>query len=973
VFLSYSRADQAFAREITAALAARGKDVWVDWEDIEPSADWWQRIERAIEAARAFVAVISPEQVASAVCARELDAAGAANKRVVPILRRDVDPAGLPPALARPNWILARGSDDLESAVERLVEALDTDLDWTDRHARLLVRAREWEREGRNASFLLRGEDLKAAEAWLAQQGAHDQVATPLQGEYVLTSRRASTRRQRITLVAVMLALAVSTGLAVVAFILRGQAIDRERTARSRELAVSAGAQLDVDPELSVILARDAVELSPTAEAVSTLRRAVAAAFGRDRRQLRVRPAFAAFSHDGSRLVTVERNGTTVGWTLPDLHRTSLSQKHRADELLFFEPGAIFSADGRIVAVRVANGSAVIRRAHDWRVIDRWRGGTTRVVADGVSGSFVTVMARDRVVLRRRGRPPLTLEPDEPVRENDDVAIAPGGRAIMSVARPLFPRRRVYVVAMFWHPPWKRPFTLENRRSPAFSPDGRSLLLLDPHCAVEIRDGRTGRLRRRVVLARAGGCVEQNVFSGDGLLVASALNDGDLVIWRVTNDELVSYVRGPGGALSAVEFSRDHAKLLTTGGGAVRVWEVSSGRQLAALRGQHDNVVAAQFSADGRSVSTVSTGGVLRRFRLPVARQLITLPTPVTELMRGDGRLFAAAATKSPEGEGPAFVHQFRRHRGGLRLLRPPVPVDGCCAAMAGRYAVVYVGLIKSVASVALIDLDGKRIHPPLAGTEVGFSPDGRFVAVGFDHGRIRVWRIRPWQLVGSIRFPNVVAGGRIALAPEGKRLFVELRDSGEGGIWDVATKRQLANLTPVSAVDAAVFSHDGKYLAYEQGSRPRILDAETGSLFEELLGSESHVDDLAFSDDDALLLSASTDGIAHVHDVQTGATILAVTTRFRDYMRAAFWPDSHSIAASGFKMTPDGYTTGSNDIAVFDCDACGTLRELKTVAAKRIMRPLSRFERHVYLHRREMNRRRSTGPAFSTRRRRLG
>ena len=34
VFISYSRKDGDFARRLTNALTASGRDVWVDWEDI---------------------------------------------------------------------------------------------------------------------------------------------------------------------------------------------------------------------------------------------------------------------------------------------------------------------------------------------------------------------------------------------------------------------------------------------------------------------------------------------------------------------------------------------------------------------------------------------------------------------------------------------------------------------------------------------------------------------------------------------------------------------------------------------------------------------------------------------------------------------------------------------------------------------------------------------------------------------------
>src|SRR4051812_20367156 len=87
VFVSYSRSDAEFVRtRLASVLAARGKDVWVDFEDIPPAADWLQRISDGIEAARAFVFVLSPESLASRVCGEELARAVAANKRLIPVL-----------------------------------------------------------------------------------------------------------------------------------------------------------------------------------------------------------------------------------------------------------------------------------------------------------------------------------------------------------------------------------------------------------------------------------------------------------------------------------------------------------------------------------------------------------------------------------------------------------------------------------------------------------------------------------------------------------------------------------------------------------------------------------------------------------------------------------------------------------------------------------------------------------------------
>jgi hypothetical protein len=59
-FISYAREDKAFVQRLHQALVARGRDAWVDWKDIEFTADWWATIQAGIEEADAFVFVISP-------------------------------------------------------------------------------------------------------------------------------------------------------------------------------------------------------------------------------------------------------------------------------------------------------------------------------------------------------------------------------------------------------------------------------------------------------------------------------------------------------------------------------------------------------------------------------------------------------------------------------------------------------------------------------------------------------------------------------------------------------------------------------------------------------------------------------------------------------------------------------------------------------------------------------------------------
>ncbi len=79
VFISYSRKDKAFVQVLNQALSESKYNAWVDWENIPFTADWWAEIEAGIEAADTFIFVISPDSIASQVCAQEIDHAVANN------------------------------------------------------------------------------------------------------------------------------------------------------------------------------------------------------------------------------------------------------------------------------------------------------------------------------------------------------------------------------------------------------------------------------------------------------------------------------------------------------------------------------------------------------------------------------------------------------------------------------------------------------------------------------------------------------------------------------------------------------------------------------------------------------------------------------------------------------------------------------------------------------------------------------
>jgi WD40 repeat protein len=364
VFISYAREDRAFVVLLHEALTKAGREGWGDWKDIPPTAAWKKEIEAAIEAAHSFIFVISQDSAASSVCREELEHAVRHNKRLIPVVRGDVEEAAVPEVLRKINWLFFRENDDFETSFQTLLHAIDTDLDWVRVHTRLLTRAIEWDCEKHDKSFLLRGKDLQEAEQWLAQGGQKDRNPTSLQIQYIQAGRKASTDSQRRTIGAVTFGMIVASALAALAWYLYTVSEQRSKIALSRQIAVEAKSEIPVegkkrgdnDIPRALLLASEAVRLSPTLEARSALLGALffqpheLRFLWEDQNILSV-----AISSDDGKILAALSDGIIVRWD-PKTGQSSLGKKLDAQEVGLAT--AVFSPSGRILAYQ--NGETIV-------------------------------------------------------------------------------------------------------------------------------------------------------------------------------------------------------------------------------------------------------------------------------------------------------------------------------------------------------------------------------------------------------------------------------------------------------------------------------------------------------------------------------------------------------------------------------------------------------------------------------------
>ena len=150
--------------------------------------------------ADSVVFVLSPRSAASKLCEWEVEEADQLHKRVIPILCAPLGGVSAPPRLADLNYIYFYAEPKVSgsgfgSGLARLLEALNTDLDWIRDHTRLGALSDRWQTRKGDVALLLRGDELEDAERWLARKPPKAPEPTELLHAFLSESRRVETAR----------------------------------------------------------------------------------------------------------------------------------------------------------------------------------------------------------------------------------------------------------------------------------------------------------------------------------------------------------------------------------------------------------------------------------------------------------------------------------------------------------------------------------------------------------------------------------------------------------------------------------------------------------------------------------------------------------------------------------------------------------------------------------------------------------
>ncbi len=937
IFISYSRKNTAFVRKLNDALGAVGIAAWVDWEGIPLSADWMAEITAAIQASDAFIFVISPESLKSAICIEELELGIKFNKKIIPVLYKELEKGKkMHPKLASINWVRMRPKkDDFKITIPKLAETIQTDLGWVQQHTRLLQRAAEWNHKNRNKSYLLQGSYLEEGERWMIESTkVSSREVVPIQAEFLSTSRKEAIQRQRNLTLGVAVAFAFSLLLVAFAFIQRASAIKSENHAissqatavanefiaatqkalaeeqktiadenaqKAKALRSASEARIYQDQsgelDASTLLAINAYQKIPgLAEAEDILRHNLSLlAIPVNRMNVNARIRTIQLSPDRKKFASVDSGGKACLWSVEEGTLYFCAQ-HEGIVL-----DSAFSKDGNILITGTEKGVVTFWDANTGKFIKSLQfDGSIFDLNIHPAGRWLGVGRTNAVSIIDMTNMEEELYFGQQGNVNTIDFDGSGTYMAMGTSKGFISIWKVN----------EKTITTVSRH------DGEVLDISFSNDAKYLISGGTDSTVRATVTANGGQAylvkhgdwVEDVTFGPDGSWYATASDDNFVrILDTETGQERLRLAHT--NFVTKVRISRDGQWIATTGyDDTVRIWDTVTGAEVMQV--------------------PIETTGADIRFNRDLTRLIvgdqdgnITI-WDISQLKARTGFIkfsdFLQEARFSPNNEWMAInsydrnIWLIKSNELGMadakrqKLVTTNDFTTQLVISPDSKWiaAVEYdsFGDKPEYNSVILASVDGKKkfllSNDGKVITSVAFTPDNKQVITADETGVINFWDVENGKKTAQVKTNGVILS--IAVSPNGKFLVTGIEEGNHSIVWDLNTKVQIANLEQIGKINSVQFSHNGKLLATGSSEATIFLWNVVDNKSFTLSGNEVHVNGelsaLDFSPDNHLLAAGDSTGYAYLFDLALGQEISRLP-HIDKVTSVSFSPDGKQLA----------------------------------------------------------------------------
>ncbi len=391
--------------------------------------------------------------------------------------------------------------------------------------------------------------------------------------------------------------------------------------------------------------------------------------------------------------------------------------------------------------------------------------------------------------------------------------------------------------------------------SALFSPDGSRVVTASADNTARIWDAKTGAT---IVPPLTGHTAEifKASFSVDGSRVISASADHTARVWDAATGASLLTISDPTPVYDA-EFSPDGTLIATASGdGSVHLWDAKTGAPYVTFSGHSGRVQSVVFSPDGALLVTASSDDTARlwdvRYRTPLGALAGHTKVVNTAVFSSDGR-FVVTASDDMSARLWSVTAMTGLHQ--MRISSPtgkaPVEVFGMSFSPdSNRIVVTSSDKVARVWDVATGSLLLTLTGHSGAVFSAAYSPDGKRIVTASADKTAIIWDASSGQPQRTLS-GHLAAVGSAAFSPDGNRVLTTSADQS-ARVWDAATGNPIFTFgtpavpTPLTPnldttqyipVDGAAYSPDGTRIVAKFGGM-HLWDAMTGAMIAALPGN---------------------------------------------------------------------------------------------------------------------------------------
>jgi WD40 repeat protein len=410
-------------------------------------------------------------------------------------------------------------------------------------------------------------------------------------------------------------------------------------------------------------------------------------------------------------------------------------------------------------------------------------------------------------------------------------------------------------------------------------------------------------------------------FSSKGNLLAIGQDNGQIIIFRITDGKMIRMLEGHNDCVNSVHFSPD-GKLIASASDdkSIRIWNTNTGKIIRILEGHKHSVNSIDFSPDGKLIASASYDKTIYIWNINTGKIIRILEGHKHSVnsidFSPDGKLIASASYDKTiyiwNTNTGKIIHMLEGHKHWVNSVH--FSPDGKLIASASYDETIYIWNTNTGEIIHILEGHKRSVN------SIDFSPDGKLIASASYDTSVRIWNTNTGRMIHILEGHKHWANS-VHFSPDGT-LIASVSDDKSVRVWNTNTKKLINILkghnNSIFSVD---FSSNGRRIASAGSDNSiRVWNANTGKLILLIEKHKHWTNSVHFSPNGDHIAAPSNNNTVYIWNVDSRKMIQILEGHKGSVRSVHFSPDGTLIASA----------SDDNSVRVWDTDTGETIQILE-------------------------------------------